>query len=554
MAEARIRAVITAEDKASGVVKNFGNSVDGFGHQVAVAAKRAALALAAATTAATAFGIHTAASLETSAQGFKTLLGSAEASQKIMARIKQEAARTPFEIAGLTQATQLLSAVTKNGDRALDFVLDIGEGLAAMGRGQQELDRIAVNIQQIAATGRAFGIDIRQFAFAGIPIYEMLQEEIGLTGEALQTFIQDGGVTFELLEKLFAKATDAGGRWAGAYKNQAGTFNQLTANMKDAFAIFMSDLINNSGAFDFLKGAIKGVTDAFNGNNEAVNTAVRQISNYLEPKIRALMPQLQKFAQEILLPLARMFGETLILAIGAFLDVLNGLMPWINDNKNLILGLVVAYTTLKTAMFLQGAIQAFSGVMTAVMQSAGLATGAQGVGGLIAAVKTLGVLLATPLVFAVAIGGILYALQKVRELHGAWDAVSEAMNRVHQTEDRLIQSMRNNPNISPQRRAALNEYLRGREGLPGRQHGGSVAAGNPYVVGEAGPELFVPSQSGSVVPNNKMGGAQTINFNVNIGMFAGTAVERRKIAQTMLDDLKDVAHSQGITLDKLVAR
>ena len=37
---------------------------------------------------------------------------------------------------------------------------------------------------------------------------------------------------------------------------------------------------------------------------------------------------------------------------------------------------------------------------------------------------------------------------------------------------------------------------------PGRQHGGPVSGGSPYVVGEAGPEIFVPSSSGSVLPNS----------------------------------------------------
>lgn len=36
-----------------------------------------------------------------------------------------------------------------------------------------------------------------------------------------------------------------------------------------------------------------------------------------------------------------------------------------------------------------------------------------------------------------------------------------------------------------------------------RQFGGPVSAGDPYVVGEAGPELFVPNVSGTVLPNNK---------------------------------------------------
>jgi len=48
----------------------------------------------------------------------------------------------------------------------------------------------------------------------------------------------------------------------------------------------------------------------------------------------------------------------------------------------------------------------------------------------------------------------------------------------------------------------------------GRASGGPVSGGTPYVVGEKGPELFVPQGSGSIVPNDQMGGgATTINFN-----------------------------------------
>ena len=54
-------------------------------------------------------------------------------------------------------------------------------------------------------------------------------------------------------------------------------------------------------------------------------------------------------------------------------------------------------------------------------------------------------------------------------------------------------------------------------GAEGKYMGGPVAAGTPYVVGEMGPELFVPGASGSIVPNG-MGGGQPIivnNTNVN---------------------------------------
>ena len=50
-------------------------------------------------------------------------------------------------------------------------------------------------------------------------------------------------------------------------------------------------------------------------------------------------------------------------------------------------------------------------------------------------------------------------------------------------------------------------------GIPmtGKAIGGSVQSGQPYMVGERGPEMFVPSRSGSIVPNGKMGGAMVVN-------------------------------------------
>lgn len=51
--------------------------------------------------------------------------------------------------------------------------------------------------------------------------------------------------------------------------------------------------------------------------------------------------------------------------------------------------------------------------------------------------------------------------------------------------------------------AALRASLA--NGIPGRALGGPVSGGTPYLVGERGPELFVPSVSGGIVPNNSVG-------------------------------------------------
>lgn len=49
-------------------------------------------------------------------------------------------------------------------------------------------------------------------------------------------------------------------------------------------------------------------------------------------------------------------------------------------------------------------------------------------------------------------------------------------------------------------------------GLPGRAAGGPVMAGQPYVVGEQGPEVFVPRQNGTIVPNSQMPAGNTYNL------------------------------------------
>jgi hypothetical protein len=54
--------------------------------------------------------------------------------------------------------------------------------------------------------------------------------------------------------------------------------------------------------------------------------------------------------------------------------------------------------------------------------------------------------------------------------------------------------------------------------IPKKAIGGAVQANKPYMVGERGAELFVPSRSGSVVPNNQLssGGGVTINQTINV--------------------------------------
>ena len=72
----------------------------------------------------------------------------------------------------------------------------------------------------------------------------------------------------------------------------------------------------------------------------------------------------------------------------------------------------------------------------------------------------------------------------------------------------------------------LGSFLPGFGSLPNllpRARGGPVNKGGNFLVGEKGPELFVPRRSGTIIPNDKLGGGST-NISVNVDA-SGSAVE-----------------------------
>ena len=75
--------------------------------------------------------------------------------------------------------------------------------------------------------------------------------------------------------------------------------------------------------------------------------------------------------------------------------------------------------------------------------------------------------------------------------------------------------------------------------IPGLAVGGPASAGRPYIVGERGPELFVPGSNGNVVPNNAMGG-NTYQITVQAGVG-----DPRAIGQQIVEYVKKFEQANG---------
>lgn len=181
--------------------------------------------------------------------GLTTLLRDADAAGKVIENTMQDATKTPFAFEGLLAANKALIGAGESADGSRVAVLDLANAIAATGGGDDELQRMVVNMQQIKNTGQATALDIKQFAFAGINIYKVLAEA---TGKPIEK-VKDMKVTYELLTQALAKAHAQGGLYANGLENMAGNTSVRLSNIGDAMFQLKVKI------FDDLKPAIDSV-------------------------------------------------------------------------------------------------------------------------------------------------------------------------------------------------------------------------------------------------------------------------------------------------------
>jgi tape measure domain-containing protein len=174
-------------------------------------------------------GISYNAQIEKYTTGFTNMLGSAQAAQEAMQAIQEDAARTPFDVASLTQANQLLISAGENAAYSREVINALGDAVSATGGGNAELSRMAANLQQIANVGKAAAIDIKQFAYAGINIYQILAD---YTGKSVQE-VQNMTISYDLLSQALIAASEEGGRYYNAMDTQSQTMNGRISTLKD---------------------------------------------------------------------------------------------------------------------------------------------------------------------------------------------------------------------------------------------------------------------------------------------------------------------------------
>ena len=203
-------------------------------------------------------GIEYNAQIETYMTRLTTLTGSVEKANDILEQIKKDALATPFEVSSLTQAESLLLSTGLSAEQARKDILALGDAVSASGGGNAELQRMAVNLQQIKNVGKASALDIKQFAYAGIDIYGLLADSMGVTREEASKM----DVTYDMLSKALQKASQKGGKYYQAMEKQSKTYNGAMSNLQESLQVLKGTLAQD--LFNALKGLIPVLTDLAN--------------------------------------------------------------------------------------------------------------------------------------------------------------------------------------------------------------------------------------------------------------------------------------------------
>ena len=285
-AEAQLKTTASALKSANNGMDSFGKSASSTGNGLTAALTKSQLLASAISTLSTAalsgakqfvsMGIEYNAQIESYRVGLTNMLGDAEAANAAMQAIQEDAARTPFSVDSLTQANQLLISAGENAEYSRKVINALGDAVSATGGGNTELSRMAANLQQIANVGKASAIDVKQFAYAGINVYQVLAD---YTGKSVQE-VQKMSISYDLLSEALIAASEEGGRYYNAMDTQSQTMNGRVSTLKDNVSqlagLMTGDLTSGIGVVisnlnDMTVAAIDAYkTDGWKGLGEAI--------------------------------------------------------------------------------------------------------------------------------------------------------------------------------------------------------------------------------------------------------------------------------------------
>ena len=196
-----------------------------------------------------AISVRSAAQMEQTEKAFTTLLKSADLAKDFLAELERFAAATPFELPGLLNASKRLLAFGFSAQQVIPILTAIGDSAAALGMGEDGINRLTTAIGQIQAKAKVSAEEMNQINETGIPAWQLLADTIGTSIPEAMDMASKGMI--DGATGVQAILTGMNKQFGGMMAEQSQTINGMLSNIQDSI-----------GQLSTVVG--KEITEAFN--------------------------------------------------------------------------------------------------------------------------------------------------------------------------------------------------------------------------------------------------------------------------------------------------
>lgn len=208
--------------------------------------------------------ITTGGEMEKQHIALQSILGDMQNANTMFNQIKELALNSPFTFSELNQDVKQLAAYGVEYDQLYDTTKRLADMSSGLG---VSFDRIALAFGQVQARGWLDGKELRQIAYAGIPLLEKLsefyskQEGRNVSTSEIKTRISNREVSFDDVKSIFWQMTDAGGQFYNMQQVLSETLLGRYNKLKDAWEIMLAEFASGDSLVGkFFKTAIDGAT------------------------------------------------------------------------------------------------------------------------------------------------------------------------------------------------------------------------------------------------------------------------------------------------------
>ena len=484
------------------------------------------------------------AELQTQRVALVQLTGSVEKTNKIIKELQAFGNVTPFTSSELITQAKRLKAFGFETENLVEMVKRLSDVAGATGA---DLSGISTAFGQIFAKGKLQREEELQLLERGVDITSELKRITGTSGEEFESMMRKGQISSELVLQALKNLTNEGGVFFGGATKQSQTLNGQISTLVDN----VETLARTIG--DALEPSLMAVLKLANKSLAAINRLLssdfqRQISgfrlNLITPGgLKSDLEKIEDFTKNIQ-PLG-LDTDAIDLRISQLQGTSEQITKITNKiNKGGVLNRPFFTTESENTQILetQEAItqkineltERKNALLTVTSEkttniSNGLKNNKTDADKLAESFGKIGDTIAT----------------------GISDALIDAINGTKT----LGESLRNivNELATSFLRLGINSMLKNTgsklfANLPGFANGGRPPVNKPSIVGERGPEVFVPSIAGNIIANDKLGGS-TNNVVVNVDA-SGSSIESDTASSEQLGRLIGAAIQSELIKEK----